>query len=122
MQEGDAAVTDADPRLAVDQLEPGAGELLQGRVDVVDRVGDVMQPGALAGEERADRGVGAKRAQQLHMPVPDVEQDRLDPLRLDRLAVRQGHLEARRVELERRVDVLDGDADVVDLAEHSAGV
>ena len=62
VKEGDAAVADADPRLAVDQLDAGGGEARQGGVDVVDRVGDVVQAGAGAGEEFADRGVGAERA------------------------------------------------------------
>ena len=89
MKESDAAVADADPRLGVDQLDAGGGDARQGGVDVVDRVGDVVQARALAGEELADGGVGAERPQQLDVAVADVEQDRLDALRLDRLAVRE---------------------------------
>ena len=47
---------------AVDQLDPGGRELLQRRVDVVDRVGDVVQARALAGEELADRRCRARAA------------------------------------------------------------
>src|SRR5262245_9393752 len=56
------------------------------------------------------------------MAVADVEQDRLDPLRLDRLAVGELHLEALLVEADRSVEVLDGDSDVIDSPEHRAGV
>ena len=48
LQEGDAAAADADPRLGVDQLDPARRQLLERRVDVVGRVGDVVQPGARA--------------------------------------------------------------------------
>ena len=61
MKEGDAALADADPRRGVDQLDPGGGEARQLGVDVVDRVGDVVEALAVAGEEFADRGVGAER-------------------------------------------------------------
>ena len=90
MEEGDRLWPDAGPRLGVDQLDAGVGKLAQRRVDVVDPVGDVVEPGALALEELADRSVGAERAQELDVAVADVEQDGLDPLLLDRLAVREG--------------------------------
>ena len=87
MQEGDAAVADAGAGLGVDRLDPGGEHLRQGRVDVVDRVGDVVKARALAGKEPADCGVGPERRQQLDVPVADVEQDRLDALGVDRLAM-----------------------------------
>ena len=59
---------------------------LEGRVDVVDRVGDVVQAGALRCQELANRRLGAERRQQLDVAVADVEQRRLDSLGLDRLA------------------------------------
>src|ERR1044072_6484700 len=86
VQESDAAGGDPGPRLGLDQLDPGSSDSLQGRVDVLDRVGDVVQAGALAGDELADRGVRAERPQELDVAVADVEQERPDPLRLDRLA------------------------------------
>ena len=121
MQEGDAAVADTDPRLAVDQLEAGGADRGQRRVDVLHRVGDVMQARALAVDELADGGVGAERPQQLDMALADIEQDRLDALRLDRLTVGELHLEALLVELDRGVEVLDGDADVIDPSETLRG-
>src|SRR3954447_8692115 len=56
------------------------------------------------------------------MAIADVEQDGLHPLRLHRLAVGELHLEAVPVEGDRGVDVLDGDSDMVDAAEHGSSV
>ncbi len=89
MQEGDPAAADPDPGLGVDQLDAGVAERAKDGVDVVDRIGDVVQARAPCVEELADRGVGAERAQQLDVALADVEQYRLDALRLDRLAVRE---------------------------------
>ena len=106
--------------VGVDQLDPLLAQLRERRVDVVDPVGDVVQPRALALEELADRGLGPERAQQLDVAVADVEQNRLDPLLVDRLAVGERHPEAALVERERGVEVGDGDADVIDQPEHRA--
>ncbi len=59
---------------------PALGQLAERPLDVADRVGDVVQPGALAVEELADRGLGPERAEQLHVAVADVEQHGLDAL------------------------------------------
>src|SRR5690242_16708880 len=56
------------------------------------------------------------------MALADVQQHRLDSLLLDRLAMRELHLEAALIEVEGGVDVLDGDSDVVDPSEHGAEV
>ena len=48
------------------------------------------------------------------MRVADVEQGGVDPLLGDGLAVHQGHPQRVAVDRERGVDVLDGDADVVE--------
>src|SRR5688572_13246224 len=60
VQEGDPRLADPDPRLGVDQLDAGLLELRQRLVDVADRVGDVVQPGALLRQVLADRRVGAE--------------------------------------------------------------
>ena len=56
------------------------------------------------------------------MAVADVEQRRVDALLGDRLAVHERHPEHVAVEGQRRVDVLDGDADVVDRGQHGRAV
>ena len=49
-------------------------------LDVGHLVGDVVQAGAVLGQELADRRVGAERPQQLDVVLADVEQHRLDAL------------------------------------------
>ena len=101
---------------------PASGQLLERGVDVVDAVGDVVETGALALEELADRRVGPERAQELDVAVADVEQDGLDALLLDRLAVGERHRHRALVERQRGVEVVGGNADVIDQAEHPARV
>jgi len=55
------------------------------------------------------------------LPIDRYCRERQLPVR-DRLAVRQLHLEALLVERDAGVEVLDGDADVVDASEHGAAV
>ena len=91
-------------------------------VDVRHLVGDVVQARALLGQEPADRRVGPERREQLDMVLADVEQDGLDALLGDDLAVRDVQAEAVPVQLDRGLDLLDGDADVVDAVEHGRPV
>jgi len=56
------------------------------------------------------------------MPIADVEQRRFHSLRLNRLAVRELHLERLLVEGDRLVEVVDGNADVVYSIEHELDV
>jgi hypothetical protein len=81
----------------------------------------VVQARASLGEELAHCGVGTERLEQLDVAVADIEQDSLDALLGDRLAVNERHPEHVAVALERFVDVVDGDADVVDRGQHAAG-
>ena len=52
------------------------------------------------------------------MVLADVEQHGLDALLLDDLAMRDGHAVGLLVQGDRGVEILDGDADVVDPGEH----
>ena len=65
MDEGDKALANADSRLGVDQLDALIAELGERRLDVSDRVGDVVQPRPLFGDELADRRIGTERLEQL---------------------------------------------------------
>src|SRR5690349_5049862 len=118
VQESDPAAADAGPGLRVDQLDARRGDSLQACVDVVYGIGDVMEAGTLASEELADGGVRTQRPQQLDVTVPYIEQHRLDTLGLSRLAVRERHLEALLIEVDGGLEILDGDADVVNASEH----
>ena len=51
---------------------PASLTSLEGRVDVGDRVGDVVQAGTALLEEAADGRVRPERPQQLDVPLADV--------------------------------------------------
>ena len=52
------------------------------------------------------------------MPVADVQQRRLDALRLDGLAVHERHREGLRIERERAIQIVGCHSDVIDPSEH----
>ncbi len=52
------------------------------------------------------------------MPVADVEQGSLDALLAHRLPVDQRHSQRLRVQSQRGLEVLDGDANMVDGGQH----
>src|SRR5258708_37193652 len=80
----------------------------------------MVQARPALGQELADRGLRSQRREQLEVPIPDVEERRVYALGLDRLAMHERHPERVAVEREGRVDVLDGDPDMVDSSEHWA--
>ena len=98
-----------------------AARQLEGGVDVADLVGDMVQAGTSLGQEAPDRGVRRERRQQLDVVLADVEQDGLDALLLDHLAVHDGHAEVLTEQRQGGVDRLHGNADVVDSPEHRPG-
>src|SRR4051794_22669431 len=120
VDERHARVADAHAGRLVDEPQAAVAQVREGRLDVGDAVGDVVQPRPAAGEEAADRRVGLQRRQQLDVAGTDVEQDRLDALLLDDLAMRERHAVGPLVQRDGGVEVVDGDADVVDLGEHAA--
>jgi hypothetical protein len=77
-----------------------------------------MKSGAVLGHELADGCVRAERPQKLDVAVADVEKRRLDSLLVDGLAVDDRHAEGSLVEANGAVEVLNGDADMVDQLEH----
>ena len=61
MEEGDApAFVQAGARDVVEQLDSGGAALIQGGVDILDLVGDVMHPWAALRERLRDRAVRAE--------------------------------------------------------------
>ena len=116
--EGDAGAADAAARLLVDQLEPSTLDRLERGVDVAHLIGDVVKAGAALREELAHRGVLAERRKQLDVVLADVEQRGLDALLLDDLAVDELEAELLAPQLERGLELLDGDPDVVDAVKH----
>ncbi len=118
MQEGDARAADPDAGALVDQLHARLLQARQGRVDIADLVGDVVQAGALLREELAHGRVLAERREQLDVILADIQEHGLDALLLDDLAMRDLHPEAVAPQRERGLDLRDRNADMVDPPEH----
>ncbi len=81
-----------------------------------------MNARAVALEKARDAGVLRDGTQELDMAIADLEEDRLDAELLDDLAVLLAHVEPVAVDLQRRLEVLHGDADVIDAPEHRGPV
>ena len=101
-------------RAGVDQLDPLGGEPLERRGHVAHLVGDVVHPLAALGEEAADGRVLLERRQELDPALAQAHRRRLDPLVVDPLAVLEPAAEQPLVRPDGRIEVLDGDADVMD--------
>jgi len=106
MDEGDLQTEEPDARLLVDQLEPVAGQPVEVLGDAAHLVGHMVHALAALGEEPPDRGVLAGRREQLDERPWAGAKD--DGLVVDDRPERPG------VGVDRRPDVADGDADVVD--------
>ena len=116
MDERDLEAEHPAPRRLVDQLRAGAGEVGERGADVVHLVRDVMHSRPALREEAADGSVLAERSEQLDAALADADRRRLDALLLDALAVLERPAEEPRVRVDRAVEIVDGDADVVDRA------
>ena len=81
-----------------------------------------MQPRPILREEPADRRIGAERGKQFDVAVADVDEHRLDALLGHRLAVHERHPECAFVQVDCAVQVVDGNADVIDPLKHRTGV
>src|SRR5439155_23277945 len=122
VKERDAAVADPAPRLLVDQPQSVRAAALERLDHVGAAVGRVVETGPALGEEAADRRLLGERSQELDVRVADAEERRLDALLGDRLAVLERHSETLGVELDRSVEILDCDADMIDCLEHGEAV
>jgi len=104
--------------LLVDELYPLLFEFCQLRVNIRRLEADVVQPLAFTFEEFADGRVRRKRLKQLDLALTDREKRGLDALVFDLGLSVDVELQRVTVELERLVEGVDGDADVVDLLDH----
>lgn len=116
MDERDLETEHPLPRRLVDQLRARAREIGQRGPDVGDLVCDVMHARAAACQEAPDRRVLAERAEQLHTAVPDPDRRRLDALLLDPRPVLERRPEQPLVRDQRTVQIVDGDAHMVNPA------
>ena len=104
------------PRLLVDQLGAFGRKPSELDVNVVDFVGNVVHAGAAVGEEPADRSLLAERCKQLDSSGADKHGGSLDALVLDAGTVLELRSEESLVRVERVVQVVNGDAEVMDAA------
>jgi hypothetical protein len=107
----------APPRRGVDQLGSGLCEMCESSREVADLVGDMVHSRTPLREKAADRRVVAERAQQLEPALADPDGGGLDALLLDARALLQARAEQPPVRLESRIQIGDGEADVVDRTE-----
>ena len=121
MDERDLEPEEPAPRRLVDQLRAFGGQLVDRGAHVVDLVGHVVHAGPALGEEFADRRVVAERCQQLDPVGADPHRRRFDALVGHRLAMLEPCAEEPLVGRERAVEVVDGDAEVVNPARLHAG-
>src|SRR4051794_30681286 len=116
MDERDLEAEHPAARRLVDQLGARAREVGQRRANVVDLVRDVVHSRPALREEAADRSVLAERAEELDAALADADRRSLDSLLLDPLAMLERPTEEARICVDRAVEVVDGDSDMVDRA------
>ncbi len=113
MDEGDLEAEHAAAGLFVDQLGARVRKMREGGANVLDLVRDVVHPRAALRQEAADGRVLAERAQQLEPALADADERRLDALLLDERALLDLGAEEALVGVERAVEILDRETDVM---------
>jgi hypothetical protein len=113
MDEGDLEPEQPGARRFVDQPGPGTAEALELGGDIGDLEGDVMQARPATREEAPDRRVVGNRGEELDPSRAGVKRSRFDPLVVERSTMLELCAEESRVRGDRRVEVVDGDPDVV---------
>ena len=114
MHERDLESEEALARGIVDQVGSGVGQVCEGRLQIPDLVGDVVHAGPALRQEPADRGVGAERLEQLDAPVTDSQGRRADSLLVHRRAMLDLGAKKLLVRLQRLIEVVDSDAEMMD--------
>ena len=113
MDERDLEPEEPFPRLLVDQLDAGVAETRQRRCDVVHLIGDVVHPGTAAREEPTDGRVLLQRLEELDAARADANSRGVHTLRRHRRPMLDLGTEQPRVRRQRRVEIVDRDAEVV---------
>jgi hypothetical protein len=116
MDKGNLEAEEARPGLGVDQLRTPGGEPVELGLHVVDLVGEVVHARAALGEELAYRGLVSERREQLDAARADEHGCRLDSLIVDLGSVLELGPEEARVRVDRLVQVVNGDAEMMDAA------
>ena len=107
---------DDEVLVAFEGGDPRRPYVLGGLAHVTHRVGELLDTGARVLQEAPDRGVGAQGCEELDegTGVPDGQHGLLHALILVGLAMCDFHAEHRAMEVDGRVQIGDGDTDVVD--------
>ncbi len=121
MDERDLEAEQSFTRRVVDQVGSGALEFREGCPHVGDLVRDVMHPRPALRQEPPDRSVLAGWLEQLYPPLADAHRGRTHALLVDRGLVLDLGTEQPRIRGERLVEVIDGNAEVVDAASLHGG-
>jgi hypothetical protein len=109
-------------RLVVDELDSLLGKPFQLTLKIAHLVCDVMHARPAAGEKLADRRLLAKRREQLDATVADAQRRRFDTLLDNRVAVLDLGAEELPIRVDRIVEILDGDSEMVNpLRAHARG-
>jgi len=115
MDESDPGAPPSGAGSFVDESGALLAQVLESDVDRRNRIGDVMQALALALEESADRGVGAKGSQQLDEGASHRDHRLFDALSLHHLAIQRLYPVAGSVAVECQLQVMHRDRDVVEI-------
>ena len=121
MDERDLEAEHPTPRRLVDQLGAGVGEISESDADVVDLIRDVVHPWPALREEATDGSVLAERSEQLDTALADPQRCRLDPLVIDPLTVLERRAEQQGIRVDRVVEIVYGNSDVMDCARFHSG-
>ncbi len=113
MHESDLHAEETGARDVVDHVHTLSRQVGESTWQIVDGVGDVVHPGAAPGEEPAHRSVLSQWREQLDAALTQPNGRRLDALRLERVTALDLGSEQPPVRVDRLVEVLDGDSEMV---------
>jgi hypothetical protein len=114
MDERDAMATAADSGLLIDQLDTLAAQVVERRLEIPDADADVVESWAASLDEAVDRGPLASGLHQLDGDAAHVQRRLLDAVVHDVLTGYRVDPECARVEVERGIQVLDRDRNLID--------
>jgi hypothetical protein len=122
MDERDLETEEAAMWLLVDHVHVLIGEVGELAPEVIDLIGNVMNSWAAVGEELPDRRLLAERRQELDAALSHPNRGGFDTLRLDHVTPLDLGPEQPTVRVDRFVEVLDRDAEMMDpLRPHPKG-
>ncbi len=122
VDEGDLEPEETLVWLLVDELDALVGEAFQLTSKIAHRVRDVVHTGSAGGEELADRRLLAERSKELDATFADAHGRRFDALLGHRVAMLHLGAEQAPIRVDRIVEILDGDSEMVNpLRVHARG-